>query len=84
MIHGKDQQGASPAPGPLCGDERQGQGVPTPRQGDGEGRAGSGVQPRVQAPFRPGSGVRLRGQVLHRDWAETAAARVRAPSDAAG
>ena len=84
MIHGEDQQGASLAPGPICGDERQGQGVPAPRQGDGEGRAGSGIQPRVQAPFCPGCGVRLGGQAPHRDWAETAAARVRAPSDAAG
>ena len=84
MIHGEDQQGASPAAGPLCGDERQGQGVSAPRHGNGEGRAGSGTQPRIQAPFRPGYGVRLQGQAPHRDWAETAAARVRAPSDAAG
>ena len=84
MIHGQDYQGARPAPGPLCGHERQGQRVPTPRQGDSKGCAGSGVQPRVQVPFRPGSGVWLRGQVPHRDWADTAAARVRAPSEASG
>jgi len=84
VIHGQDYQGARPAPGPLCGHERQGQGVPTPRQGDSEGRAGSGVQPRIQVPFRPGSGVRLPGQAPHRDWADTAAARMRAPSEASG
>ena len=82
MIDGQDDEGTFPAPGPRRRHQGEGQGIAAAREGDRQRRAGVGVETGVQPRVDPVLEGRV--QPAHRDWAETAAARLRVPSDAAG
>lgn len=82
MVDRQDDEGAVPSPGPLRRHQGEGQGVAAAGEGDGQGRPGAGVEAGVQTRADPV--LEGRGQPAHRDWADTAAARFRVPSGAAG